>query len=31
MLQCILPKDIWPLKTLDISAIHLAPVVQKGG
>ena len=31
MLQCILPKDIWPLKTLDISTIHLAPVVQKGG
>ena len=29
MLQCILPKDIWPLKTLDISTIHLAPVVQK--
>ena len=30
MLQCILPKDIWPLKTLDMSTIHLAPVVQKG-
>ena len=29
MLQCILLKDIWPLKTLDISTIHLAPVVQK--
>ena len=28
MLQCILTKDIWPLKTLDISTIHLAPVVQ---
>ena len=29
MLQCILPKDIWPLKTRHISTIHLAPVVQK--
>ena len=29
MLQCNLPKDIWPLKTLDISTIHLAPVFQK--
>ena len=28
MLHCILPKDIWPLKMLDISTIHLAPVVQ---